>query len=174
MERGVILLFKRPVELLKRRRPPPFFNGAASQLQPDASQRKSSARPRHNSLIIITTCHLPGLFCTGRLRLRACLEGKQSQTEKKVAPCGYYCDMKKSVRFVHCGQSSKKTHQRQGSVRFLTFCSAEKNHLLMRTGWAKCPRCVWMCCVYVIILFIITLVQIPYIKYHLILCVFQE
>lgn len=158
MERGVILLFKRPVELLQWRRPPPFFNGAASQLQADASQRKSSARPRHNSLIIITTCHLPGLFCAGQLRLRARWEEKQNKTN--VAPCGYYREMNKSVRFEHFGQSRKT---RQQSVHFLTFCSAEKNHLLMRTDWAECPLYIRMCCLYVIFFILLLL----WFEYHI-------
>lgn len=62
MEKRVILLLRWPSE---RRRPPPVFNGPAWRQQPDASRRKSSARARHNTLIIITSRHLPGLFCTG-------------------------------------------------------------------------------------------------------------
>lgn len=80
--------------------PPPSFNGA-SQLQPDTSQRKSSARPdttRNIYRIIITMYHLPRLFCTGWLRL----SGYWKEKKKKKVCYLCNCDINEGIFNIEC------------------------------------------------------------------------
>lgn len=138
MERGVILLFRRPVERLERRRPPPFcqWRSIAAAARRFPKEILSAAQTQqfnyyHNVPSARAVLHRS-------TQIESMLGGKK---KKKMLLLVVTIVTRIKARFVHCGQS-RKTRRQQGSLHFLTFCSAEKNHLLMRTGGAKCPQCV--------------------------------
>lgn len=92
-----------------------FSMGCHGSSGPDASRRKSSTCARHNTKIIITSRHLPGLFCTGWDWEHVTREKREEEKTKRdgVRPRGYYRDMNKSVRFVLCGGHGRKTRRAQ-------------------------------------------------------------
>jgi len=63
------------------------------------------SQARHNRAIIITSYHLPKLFCTSWVRLSECLEKKRERTN---VTCVNHCDKTDSkARFVFYGHGSK-------------------------------------------------------------------